>query len=146
MAAQHDSALFFTCSLIELIGRMTHQERGKVVSIMGRDTIAHIYEYADILHSEPIEKTATEFMTRCNIPQGRFDNIGSCRYMVPDYWDIGEVYQRLIIDVKGDDDTIDTLMSVYSSPTDHNISNYNSDFYYQPREYIAYCHKQGTIS
>lgn len=137
MAAKHDSALFFTCALIELIGRLTHQERSTVVSLMGHTTISHIYTHADILHCEPIETTAHEYIRRCNIPKGSFDNVAACRYDVPDYWDIGEVYQRLILDVHDEGDIIDTLMTVYRSSSDKDISNFNSDFYYQPRDYIA---------
>jgi hypothetical protein len=46
-----------------------------------------------------MESVADQFITRCNIPEGTFDNIGKCRYEVPDYWTIGEVYERLIEDV-----------------------------------------------
>lgn len=29
---------------------------------------------------------------------GNYDNIHDCKYRIPDYWDIGEVYERLIED------------------------------------------------
>ena len=32
------------------------------------------------------------------------DNVAACRYTVPDYWTIGEVYERLIEDVTGEDE------------------------------------------
>ena len=82
-----------------------------------------------------------------NIPEGDFDNVASCRYTVPDYWTIGEVYERLIEDISGDDEehVIDKLMEVYSSWTDAAISNYNTDFYYQSRGYIYACYKEGKI-
>ena len=41
-------------------------------------------------------------MEQCNIPEGKFDNVSMCRYTVPDYWDIGEVYERLIEDIYDD--------------------------------------------
>ena len=58
---------------------------------------------------------------------------------MPDYWTIGEVYERLIEDISGDDTqgTIDSLMVVYGSWISDAISNYNTDFYYQPRESIS---------
>lgn len=47
------------------------------------------------------------------------DNVAVCRYTVPDYWTIGEVYERLIEDVTGEDEDdehlIDHLMEVYTS-------------------------------
>ena len=73
--------------------------------------------------------------------------MADCRYTVPDYWTIGEVYERLIEDVAGDDEEhiIDCLMEIYASWIDAAISNYNTDFYYQSRDYIYECYKEGTV-
>ena len=144
---KNNSALFYTCSLIEFIGRKQKLERSQLVELMGRKTIERIYRYADVLHCEPIEKTADDFITNLNIPVGTFDNVAACRYTVPDYWTIGEVYERLIEDVSGDDTEhiIDRLMEVYTSWIDAAISNYNTDFYYQSREYIYICYLEGKI-
>ena len=144
---KNNSALFYTCSLIEYIGRQQKQSRAVVVKYLGREIVKRIYNYADVFHCEPIEKIADEFITRCNIPIDSFDNVGKCRYEVPDYWTIGEVYERLIEDIAGDDtdSIIDCIMDVYSSWIDDVISNYNTDFYYQSREYIFECYKEGKI-
>ena len=144
---KNNSALFYTCSLIEYIGRQQKQSRAVVVKYLGREIVKRIYNYADVFHCEPIEKIADEFITRCNIPIDSFDNVGKCRYEVPDYWTIGEVYERLIEDIVGDDtdSIIDCIMDVYSSWIDDVISNYNTDFYYQSREYIFECYKEGKI-
>lgn len=144
---KNNSALFYTCSLIEYIGRQQKQKRADVVKYMGRDIVKRIYKYADVFHCEPIEKTADEFITRCDIPSGSFDNVGKCRYEVPDYWTIGEVYERLVEDISEDDtdSIIDKIAEVYSSWVNDAISNYNTDFYYQSREYICECYKEGII-
>lgn len=141
---KNDNDLFFLCSLIEYIGRQQHQKRGTVVLALGEKVLRHIYSFADVLHCEPIAKTAYEFITSCNIPAGNFDNEAACRYDVPDYWTIGEVYERLIEDVCKDD-LIQSLIEVYTSWIDESISNYNSDFYYQPRDYIRECYRTGDI-
>ena len=88
---KNDNALFFTCSLIEFIGRQQKQRRAQVVKYLGIDTIKRIYKYADVFHCEPIEKVADDFINRCMIPVDSYDNVGKCRYEVPDYWTIGEV-------------------------------------------------------
>lgn len=144
---KNNSALFYTCSLIEYIGRMQRLPRAAVVQGLKRETIARIYNYADVFHCEPIEKTADEFIMRCALPTGDYDNDAACRYEVPDYWTIGEVYERLIEDVCGDDESrvIDVLMEVYTSWIDAAISNYNSDFFYQSRGYIYQCYLEGTV-
>lgn len=144
---KNNSALFYTCSLIEFIGREKKQKRSELVCIMGKKTIERIYRYADVFHCEPIEKTADDFITELHIPDGDFDNVAGCRYAVPDYWTIGEVYERLIEDISGDDEKhiTDRLVEVYTSWIDDAISNYNTDFYYQSREYIFECYRMGTV-
>ena len=144
---KNNSALFYTCSLIELIGRRQKQKRSVLVRTMGKAAVERIYRYADVFHCEPIEKTADDFITNLNIPEGTFDNVAHCRYMVPDYWTIGEVYERLIEDVSGENEeqVIDRLMEVYESWIDGAISDYNTDFYYQPRDYIYECYKEGRV-
>lgn len=144
---KNNSALFYTCSLLEFIGREQKQKRSELVRIMGENAIERIYSYADVFHCEPIEKTADDFITSLHIPEGNFDNVAECRYTVPDYWTIGEVYERLIEDVSGDDDEhiVERLVEVYTSWIDEEISNYNTDFYYQSREYIFECYREGTV-
>ena len=144
---KNNSALFYTCSLIEFIGRERKLKRSELVSFLGKKVIERIYRYADVFHCEPIEKTADDFIENLNIPEGDFDNVAKCRYTVPDYWTIGEVYERLIEDIAEDDEEhiIDRLMEVYTSWIDAVISNYNTDFYYQSREYICECYREGTI-
>lgn len=44
-----------------------------------------------------------------------------------------------------DDDIADGIWAVYHSWIDESISDYNTDFYYQPRDYIAACYTKGTI-
>lgn len=140
----NNSALFYTCSLIEFIGRQCKLKRSEVVSFLGDKVIRRIYSHADVLHCEPIEKAADEFISLCNLPNGNFDNEKNCKYEVPDYWTIGEVYERLIEDVDCGD-IIETLRAVYSSWIDGAISNYNSDFFYQPRDYIRECYCRNEI-
>ena len=144
---KNNSALFYTCSLIEYIGRRQKLKRSELVKLLGKSVIERIYKYADIFHCEPIEKTADDFIERLNIPNGDYDNEASCRYNVPDYWTIGEVYERLIEDVSGNDEKqiTDRLIEVYTSWIDAVISNYNTDFYYQSRDYIYECYVEKKI-
>ncbi len=80
-----------------------------------------------------------EFTALCGIPEGSYDNVAKCKYTVPDYWTIGEVYERLIEDVLPSEDRVtETLREVYESWISESISNYNSDFYYQSRDYILH--------
>ena len=141
---KNDSALMFTCSLIEFIGRRQKLSRTDVVNSLGKKNIARIYKYADVLHCEPIERVADEYIAMAEIGTGDYDNVKKCKYRVPDYWIIGEVYERLIEDVV-QNDIMETLHEVYSSWISEAISNYNSDFFYQPRDYIRECYLEGEV-
>lgn len=139
---ERDSALMFTCSLIEYIGRERKLRRSEVVRALGDEAVERIYRHADVLHSEPIEHVASEYVKLAHIPMGGFDNVGACRYAVPDYWTIGEVYQRLVEDVS-EGDHVAGIRAVYLSWIDDAISDYNTDFYYQPRDYLRECFRAG---
>ena len=69
------------------------------------------------------------------------------RYNILDYWTIREGYRRSIEDIAGNhtDRLVDILIEVYSSWINDAISNYNTDFYYQSREYIFECYREGKI-
>lgn len=145
MATKNNNNLFYTCSLIEYIGRQMKQKRSKVVDDLTKERIERIYAYADVFHCEPIEKVADEFITECNMICGNYDNVSDCRYKIPDYWDIGEVYERLIEDCFTDTTIVDGIWEVYHSWIDEHISDYNTDFYYQSRDYIAACYDEGEV-
>ena len=87
----NNNNLFYTCALIEYIGRQVKRRRSDVVDLLTIDRIKRIYEYADVFHCEPIEKVAYEFIMECNMSKGNYDNVAECQYKIPDYWDIGEV-------------------------------------------------------
>lgn len=139
-----DNNLFYTCSLIEYIGREKKQHRGTVVQKLGTTAVRRIYEYADVLHSDPIEHVSEVYSEMAALESGSFDNIKACKYDVPTYWDIGKVFARLIEDVS-DEDRVEGLEKVYRSWLTDEISNYNSDLFYQPRDYLKECYLAGKI-
>ena len=117
----------------------------EVVDFLGKETLERIYDYADVFHCEPIEKVASEFIEEFGVEEGNFVNEAACKYNVPDYWTIGEVYERLIEDTCFDENVVEGIWQVYHSWIDEDISNYNTDFYFQPRDYIAACYTKGYV-
>ena len=142
---KNNSALFYTCSLIEFIGRETKNKRSDVIDYLGQKEVARILKYADVFHCEPIVKVADDFVQKDEIPEGNFENVSSCKYNVPDYWDIGEVFERLIEDCYDEDRIVEGIFEVYHSWIAERILNFNSDLYYQSRESISLCYKEGDI-
>ncbi len=141
---KNNSNLFFVCSLIEYIARGTKNRRLDVVRQLG-DDLSRIYKYADVFHCEPIEKVADDFIQKDNISDGNYDNLFKCKYTIPDYWDIGEVFARLIEDCYEEENVINGIKEVYASWMAEKILNFNSDLYYQSREYLAVCYKEGKL-
>lgn len=141
---KNNNSLFYTCSLIEFISRQTKNNRKDIIEYLGED-LERIYNYEDVFHCEPIEKVANDFIIRNNISTGKFDNISKCKYNIPDYWEIGEVFERLIEDIFDEKDVFIGIREVYSSWLAEKILNFNSDLYYQSRQYLAECYKAGKI-
>ena len=144
MATKNNNNLFFTCSLIEYIGRKSKRTRKEVTDFLGKERIGRIYEYADVFHCEPIEKVAAEFIEESGITEGSFDNVGECGYSIPTHWDIGKVYKRLIKMVAEDEQisVVDALIKVYNSFISDKIDDYNSSVYYENPSYIFECYRE----
>ena len=144
---QKENDLFFVCSLIDYIGRKTKNYRSTVVNALGNKELQHVYDYADVYHCENIDKVSDELIAKHHIEEGYFDNVSSARYTIPSHWDIGKVYQRLILDVAHatDKDIIDTLVVVYNSWITRKIDNYNSSMYYESPSYLFESYKAGAV-
>lgn len=142
-----DNDLFFVCSLIEYMGRVTKNHRNVIVSALGQKELNHIYKLADIYHSENIEKISYELTDQFQIENGHFDNISECRYTVPSHWDIGKVYQRLITEVSiyKNKPYIEALIEIYNSWISRKIENFNSSLYYENPDYIFKSYINGDL-
>ena len=141
---KNNNSLFYICSLIEYISRKTKNYRYDVVKQLDKD-LQRIYNYSDVFHCEPIEKVADDFIQKDNISDGNYDNLSKYKYTIPDYWDIGEVFARLIEDCYEEENVIKGIKEVYASWMAEKILNFNSDLYYQSREYLAVCYREGEI-
>ena len=52
--------VFYTCSLIEYIGRVTRNHRKDVVSALGTNGVKAILDSADVFHCQSFEQSADE--------------------------------------------------------------------------------------
>ena len=71
--------VFYTCSLIEYIGRVTKNHRKDVVSALGTNGVKAILDSADVFHCQSFEQSADEIflcrkerMIRCLTATTRF--------------------------------------------------------------------------
>lgn len=143
--SKEENDLFYTCSLIEYIARKTLNTKKDIINIIGKDSVARIYRLADVYHCENIDKVSDEYIEKFNIQKGNyhFDNY---KYRIPTYFEIGKVYERLIVMVNPDPkDYVDTTVEVLTSWIIPKIDNYNSSMYYENPQYIYECYKEGYI-
>ncbi|KGN01464.1 hypothetical protein Z969_08460 [Clostridium novyi A str. 4570] len=142
-----DNDVFFVCSLIDYISRKTKNKRSYVVNKLGKDRIGHIYELADIYHSDNIDRVSDDFIEECNIHEGDFDNVATCKYTVPSHFDIGKVYKRLVLGISREKnmDIVDAIFEAYNSYVSDKIDDYNSSFYYDSPQNILNAYIYGMI-
>jgi hypothetical protein len=143
-----ENDLFFVCSLIEYIARKTKNHRNVVVNAIGKATLQHILDLADVYHSENIDKISDEFIAAHQIEEGHFDNVAASKYTVPTFWDIGKVYKRLIVMLSEKEqeqktDIIDLLTNVYNSWLSRKIEDFNSSMYYENPDYLYQSYIKG---
>ncbi|MCL2597998.1 MAG: hypothetical protein FWD66_10205 [Paludibacter sp.] len=137
--------LFFLCSLIEYISRKTKNHRNVVVNAIGKDNLQHIFDLADVYHSENIDKLSFELTEKHNIESGIFDNVAQAKYSIPTHWDIGKIYKRLIIEIskKENKSLIDAFSEVYNSWLSRKIEDFNSSVYYESPAYLFQSYLKG---
>lgn len=144
MMSREMNDLFFVCSMIEKVSRESKQKQSYVINKIGKENINRLYRYADVFHCENPDKISYELIENNNIEMGTYDKISRCKYKIPTYWEIGEIYARLIINVNKED-IIDTLFEVYNSWIEEIMDNYNSSFYYESPEYHLACYEDGKV-
>jgi hypothetical protein len=150
MKGREDSAannLFFLCSLIEYIGRKTKNHRNVIVNALGREKLQHIFDLADVYHSENIEKVACELIERYGIEERTFDNVATAKYAIPTHWDIGKVYKRLILEIseKHNKPIVDALTEAYNSWLSRKIEDFNSSLYYENPAHLYQSYLAGDV-
>lgn len=145
--SKKDNDLFYTCSLIDYIARKTKNTRADVVNKLGKQRIDKIYDLADVYHCDNIDRVSDDFIEEAGIQEGKFDNVGDCKYSIPSHWDIGKVYKRLIKAVAEYEkiDVIDALIEVYNSFLSDKIDDYNSSMYYENPSYLLECYLENRV-
>ena len=138
--------LFYVCSLIEFLGRKTKNHRGDIIKSLGMKELKRQLSLAEVNHCISFDEVADEIIEYFSIKDGEFDTVSLCKYKVPSYLAIGKEYQRLIIDVKKEEeDIITTIYNVFISFLSDEISDFNSSVYYSSPQYLKYSYLEGKL-
>lgn len=145
MSKEEKNNLFYVCSLLEYIARVTKNERADIVKILGKEELERQLDLAEVNHCLSFEQVADELIEEFGIEEGNYDSVGDCLYQVPSFLAIGKDYQRLVEDVQEDKGIVETLYNVMTSFITKEISDFNSSVYYSSREYLKACYQSGTL-
>ena len=141
--------LYYVCSLIEFIGRMTKNRNSKIVKTLGKEELKRQLYLAGINHCLSFEQVASELVDELGIEEGDFDAVGRCRYKVPRDTSIGGVYRDLVLDVikhdKNEQSIVDVMYEVFTSFISDEISDFNTSTYYENPSYIYHSYRSGEL-
>ena len=129
MTEKERNDYFYVCSLIEYIARETKNHRGYIVECIGQEGIENLLYDAEVNHCLSFEQVCDEVVEEYKIKEGKFDTISECQYDVPSFLDIGKLYS----------------IKIFTSFISDEISDFNTDLYYQNPDYIECSYKEGQL-
>ena len=145
MTEKEKNDFFYVCSLIEYIARQTKNKRRVIVEALGREGIEKQLYDAEINHCLSFEQVSDELISQYKITNGDFDTITDCKYAVPSFMDIGKLYSIMIKDCAGSGEEVEELINIFSSFISDEISDFQTDVYYQNPSYLECSYKAGYL-
>lgn len=136
---------FYVCALIEYIARKTRNHRGDIVEAMGEEGVKKLLYDAEVDHCLSFEQVSDEVISYYGIEQGNFDTVTGCKYSVPSFLDIGKLYSIMIEDCANSGEEVQELLKIFSSFISDEISNFNTDLYYQNPDYLEWSYREGKL-
>lgn len=137
--------IYYVCTMIEYVSRLTDNRRKDVVKKMSKKDIEHQIKAAEVNHCLSYGQVADEWIEQYEIEKGTFDTIKDCRYEVPTVNAIGRVYQQLVTETSEKDEEAQAIIDVFSSFISDEISNFNSSVYYSNPDYLRCSYEAGVL-
>lgn len=137
--------IYYICTMIEYVARITRNHRGDIIKKLSREAIKHQLRVAEVNHCLSYEQVADEWIEQYKIEYGNFDTVKACRYSVPSVNAIGRVYQQLVISTMKENEEVQAIIDVFSSFLSDEISNFNSNVYYSNPDYLKCSYEEGFL-
>lgn len=145
MTEKEKNDYFYVCSLIEYIARQTKNKRRVIVEALGKEGIEKQLYDAEVNHCLSFEQVSDELISQYQITDGDFDTITDCKYAVPSFMDIGKLYSIIIEDCAKSGEETEELINIFSSFISDEISDFQTDVYYQNPSYLECSYKAGYL-
>lgn len=145
MESQESNDLYFTCSLIEFIGRETSNKRSYITEKLGIEGLTWIYDNAQVLHCENMNAVCDEVVAEYKIELGNYPHTTG---YLPRIFGLGRTYSYLIKDLISLEDTQKLMEKTYEVMTSwlvEDITNFESSLYTENPSYIKACYEEGKI-
>lgn len=142
-----ENDLYFICYMIERVARHIHQRNCYVVNTIGKKNLYHLISCANVLHCENPLKVEDDWINDYHLKMGNYNVTEidhSLTDKVPTPLEIGQVYQRLIVDtMSSNEDYVEGLIRIYNNKICEVIDNYNGSAYYEPSYVVARAYQNG---
>lgn len=137
--------IYYVCTMIEYISRITDNRRRDVIKKLSREDIEHQIKAAEVNHCLSYKQVADEWIEQYKIENGNYNTTKECRYEIPPVNAIGRVYQQLVIETAEENEEAQAIIDVFSSFISDEISNFNSSVYYSNPNYLRCSYKEGVL-
>lgn len=144
MNDKYKDNIYYVCTMIEYVARVTNNKRKDVVKKISAKDIEREIKAAEVNHCLSYEQISDEWIERYGIEEGSLSNKG-CRYEIPSVNSIGRVYQQLVLETMEEHGMAQAIIDVFSSFISDEISNFNSNVYYSNPSYLYYSYKEGVL-
>ena len=131
MIEEQRNDFFYVCALIEFIARKTKNRRGTVVNALGKKGVHKQLYAAPVNHCLSFEQVSDEIIRDYKIPDGDFETV--------------KLYCIMIEDLAAPGTEEETLIKLFNSFISDQISNFNTDLYYQNPSYLEESYKAGRL-
>lgn len=145
MTEKEKNDYFYVCSLIEYIARQTKNKRRVIVEALGKEGIEKQLYDAEVNHCLSFEQVSDELISQYQITDGDFDTIKDCKYAIPSFMDIGKLYSIMIEDCAESGEEVEELINIFSSFISDEISDFQTDVYYQNPSYLECSYRAGYL-
>lgn len=140
---EHD--IFYVCTLMEYIARITKNHRSDVIDKFTAEDIEHQLRVAEVNHCLSFEQVSEELIEEYGITEGNYDTVKECKYNVPSVTSIGRVYQQLVLSAGKNRSEANEIIKVFSSFISDEISDFNSSVYYSNPDYLRCSYEEGKM-
>lgn len=137
--------IYYVCTMIEYVARITKNHRKDVVCKLSKKSIEHQLRVAEVNHCLSFEQVADEWIEQYGIQVGKYDTVKECKYSVPSVTAIGRVYQQLVLATYKEGEEAQAVIDVFSSFISDEISNFNSNVYYSNPDYLRCSYNEGFL-